>query len=437
MLIFACIAATVIAGIEISAFLHQGDRLRGGLSYLFAFALLLSLIGYAYYLSLVASIPYPLLIVGLVGIAGIPLVLQSIRHQAYSLSLPTFGRPGHVLILLIGLLAAMLPFNERLYRWGGWDAWAIWNLHAKYLSYPEYWSNLFTNKLFRTHPDYPLMLPSLVAYMWRSVETATPLAPMILAHLIYFAILITVFLGLTRFNYLFPAIVALCVFALDTKFIEIASSQYADTLLAFFILISFVMYKEAQLGIDRRLFFLLGFIVGSATWIKNEGALFFLSFSFAVLCFHFRNFRSILHYAAGTLIPFLILIHFKQAYAPANDLIHAGRDSSLIAMILNPGRYRLIITYFFTTAFTYYWALLVLLTFMLVKKIAFVKSLPSMVLGLVFSGYFMVYLTTPNDLEWHLNQSIDRLFHHIYPACLYLLLLKLSTHSHRLKTFIV
>lgn len=114
------------------------------------------------------------------------------------------------------------------------------------------------------------MLPSLVAYMWRGVETATPLAPMILAHLIYFAIPVTVFLGLTRFNYVFPAIVALCVFALDTKFIEIARSQYSDTLLAFFILIAFVMYKEAQQGIDRRLFFLLGFIAGSTTWVKSD-----------------------------------------------------------------------------------------------------------------------------------------------------------------------
>lgn len=49
MLIFACIAATVIAFIEVSSFLHKGDRSRGGLSY--PFALLLALVGYSYYLS--------------------------------------------------------------------------------------------------------------------------------------------------------------------------------------------------------------------------------------------------------------------------------------------------------------------------------------------------------------------------------------------------
>ncbi len=437
MLIFACIAATVIAFIEVSSFLHKGDRSRGGLSYPFAFALLLALVGYSYYLSLVASIPYPLVLAGLVVVPGIALALYAVRHHDRSWSLPTFERPGRALLLLVGLLAATLPFNKQIYRWGDWDAWAIWNLHAKYLFYPEYWTNLFTNKLVKTHPDYPLMLPSLVAYMWRGVETATPLAPMILAHLVYFAIPVTVFLGLTRFNYVFPAVVALCVFALDTKFIEIARSQYSDTLLAFFILIAFVMYKEAQQGIDRRLFFLLGFIAGSTTWVKNEGALFFLTFSFAVLCFHFRNFRTILHYAAGALLPFLILVHFKVVYAPANDLIHAGRGTDLLDLIVNPDRYGLIITYFFRTGFTYYSVVLVLLTLLLVRKIAFVKSLPMLVVGLLLSGYFVIYLTTPNDLEWHLSQSIERLFHHIYPAGLYLLLLKVSTHSSGFKTVTV
>lgn len=116
-------------------------------------------------------------------------------------------------------------------------------------------------------------------------------------------------------------------------------------------------------------------------------------------------------------------------YAPANDLIHAGRGTDLLDLIVNPDRYGLIITYFFRTGFTYYSVVLVLLTLLLVKKIAFVKSLPMLVVGLLLSGYFVIYLTTPNDLEWHLSQSIERLFHHIYPACLYLLLLKVSTHS--------
>ncbi len=47
---------------------------------------------------------------------------------------------------------------------GNWDAWAIWNMHARFLYRGgASWRVLFSPELAYSHPDYPLLLPELVA----------------------------------------------------------------------------------------------------------------------------------------------------------------------------------------------------------------------------------------------------------------------------------
>ena len=49
------------------------------------------------------------------------------------------------------------------------------------------------------------------------------------------------------------------------------------------------------------------------------------------------------------------------------------------------------------------------------------------VLILMLAGYFLVYVTTPNDLPWHLNTSASRLLLHLWPLCLLCVFLDLAT----------
>lgn len=144
----------------------------------------------------------------------------------------------------------------------------------------------------------------------------------------------------------------------------------------------------------------------------------------------------VLRYIVGGLVPILILIHFKVMLAPENDLINSGRGTDLLAMIVNPTRYLLIAKHVFIVSTSYYWILLVLFAVLLIHRTPFVMTLPFMVISLMLLGYFAIYLTTPNDLDWHLGASLDRLFHHIYPACLYLILFRLSSNPReRLNVF--
>src|SRR5262249_40595038 len=58
--------------------------------------------------------------------------------------------------------------------YGRWDAWAIWNLHAKFLAAPSAaWRGMFDAALGWSQPDYPLLLPSAVARGWTFAGSAT------------------------------------------------------------------------------------------------------------------------------------------------------------------------------------------------------------------------------------------------------------------------
>jgi hypothetical protein len=63
----------------------------------------------------------------------------------------------------------------------------------------------------------------------------------------------------------------------------------------------------------------------------------------------------------------------------------------------------------------------VLLVILLRKFIASIKKewlIPALIIGF----YLCIYLITPRDLLWHMSTSMKRLFHHVYPAVLFLLI---------------
>jgi predicted membrane channel-forming protein YqfA (hemolysin III family) len=55
---------------------------------------------------------------------------------------------------------------------GNWDAWAIWNLRARYLFRSGLnWQSAYALQNSWSHPDYPLFLPLTVVRMWRYMGT--------------------------------------------------------------------------------------------------------------------------------------------------------------------------------------------------------------------------------------------------------------------------
>ena len=132
----------------------------------------------------------------------------------------------------------------------------------------DYWSNLFTDKnRVYLYPDYPLMLPALIAYCWRVCwcYCAIYTLPDRLCDITCCAINCISKFIYQQGNDLF-AFIALFIFIADIVFVYVASSQYAD-MGGFFILIVFILYKQIRSGASEQLVYLLGFRPG-AGWVK-------------------------------------------------------------------------------------------------------------------------------------------------------------------------
>ncbi|MBE9664010.1 hypothetical protein [Mucilaginibacter myungsuensis] len=380
----------------------------------------LVLVSWCYYLLLVIGIPlWGLLIV--LTLANAAHIYWGRSLQILSVGNFYIARPKQTLILLVSLFSIVLYFIFFQSKHGDWDAWSIWNLHAKFMADPRHWRNMFAPELNYSHRDYPLMLPSVVGYLWNSLGNCTANVPLLFALLVAFSIPVATYFSLAadhdKRTY---ACLAVLLFAVDSNFKLIASYQGADTLLSLFILLS-VAYLLRQVSASGNQIGIAAFMAASGTWVKNEGWLFFVVFTLAFLIRNYRSAGLIKKYAIGAALPLIVSLSFKLFYAPANDLVAAG-GKSLLTYIKDPARYIAIIK-FILVALTGRYILLtaVLMTALILCRRYFVSS-TFMILALVFMGYMVVYLTTPYGLDWHLTTSFDRVLQHLCPSLIFSML---------------
>ena len=173
--------------------------------------------------------------------------------------------------------AAAFALASACWPHGDWDAWATWNLHARFLYRGgEQWTSFFSEPLLRgSHPDYPLLLPVSVMRSW-VFAGETIAGPILVAFLFLAGTSLLLFSGLALLHGKLRASLATIVLASTPFFTGYAASQYADGPLAFFYLATLVLLcladREREGG--HGLLALAGLACGMAAWTKNEGLLF-------------------------------------------------------------------------------------------------------------------------------------------------------------------
>jgi hypothetical protein len=135
--------------------------------------------------------------------------------------------------------------------YGGWDAVDIWNMKARFLAFGTTWQEAWQPA--PVHPDYPPLLPLLIAVGWRLFGDTT-LVPVILHGAVYLTIL-----WLLR-----ERLWALCL--VGGALLTYAPTQYADTPLALALLGAVVAHTNRQE-------WAAGLALCLAALIKNEGSL--------------------------------------------------------------------------------------------------------------------------------------------------------------------
>jgi hypothetical protein len=302
-----------------------------------------------------------------------------------------------------------------------------------------------------SHPDYPLLISAAIAHVWSYIGQDDPIVPSIISLAFTFATLGLLVSSLATLRGVTSAAMAGIALASTPFFIEQGASQYADIPLSFFFLATVALLhlyqqRSAEIADGRPLGLLVlaGLAAGFAAWTKNEGVLFLVAFLVSQIISVSRWRRPP---ASGQLpltsarelavlllaiAPFLLLIAwFKHSIAPPGDLF--ANPETMIQKILSPARYWAILRWY-TRQFLRFGSWVVPATALLIALRLLIRSSgirrretarwsSVMTLALTLSGYFAIYVITPNDLYRHLRFSLNRLFLQVWPSALFLFFL--------------
>jgi hypothetical protein len=354
---------------------------------------------------------------------------------------PAPSRTLNILFWAAAAIAAILFITHSASKpHGEWDAWSIWNLRARFLFRAgDLWKNAFSNQLAWSHPDYPLLVPGLIAMCWSLMRSESTLAPIVVAFLFTFAtagILISS-LGVLRGKA--QAWVAGALLLGTMTFVEVGAMQYADVPLSFYILATLALVcLQDRHPEDLRFTILAGLTAGFAAWTKNEGVLFVLAViaarAVAILRFGTRSalVKQIGALISGSVFPLAALAIFKLRYAPPNDLM-STKLADIIAHLTDFGRWVTVLQGFVTTAATFdrvgtalnfgslllpaalflYW---LLIRFRVDARDRQPLATIAIALGLMLAGDMAVYGLLSNDVNWQISTSFDRLFLQVWPG---------------------
>jgi len=327
----------------------------------------------------------------------------------------------------------------------GWDAFAIWNLHARYLFRGgEHWRDGFSPLIPWSHPDYPLLLPSAVAHFWSLLGHETTAVPTVIGLAFTFSTIGLLFSSLAILRGRSSAMLGGLALASTPFFVEQGSAQYADVPLSFFFLAVIVLLhlNDAYLAENLRvpgLVVLAGIAAGFAIWTKNEGMLFLCACVITQIIGRSR--QSTRHVATllAAVAPFLLLVvWFKHSVAFSNEIF--SNRPAMLPKILDPSRYWVIVKWFAKDflRFGEWWlvpgSVLLVLFYSLIADKPSKQSDPTLrasvwTLGLTLAGYFAIYVITTYDLYWHLRFSLNRLFLQLWPCVILLFFLAIPLES--------
>lgn len=347
-------------------------------------------------------------------------------------ALPSFSWNWLTALGLAAMLALFLAGfvnTSVLNPQGGWDAFAIWNLRARFLIHTETWKYAVTALPVGTHTEYPLLLSLAIARGWTYAGSLSPIVPVATAFVFAVALVILLVSTLALARGASLGLLAGVVLLANPSFVTQAPSQYADVPLAFFFLAALALIVlSGESARPARCLSLAGVFAGFAAWTKNEGTLLLVALAAAIFVSVWRSagWRSAARqsglFLLGALPGLLLVLWFKVALAPPDPL--AGQMTvNLGQRLANGGRWLQVAGGFLKQAWDLYvypgppLALLAVTCVLLRLRPRQERSLaPLLAVLIVLAGYFAIFLVTKDDIEWLFATALDRLYMHVWPA---------------------
>jgi hypothetical protein len=335
------------------------------------------------------------------------------------------------IVLALTMFLGAVAYNPH----GEEGAWSIWTLRARFLFRGgELWRNAFSSDLGWTHPDYPLLLPGLIALCWKLSGQESTDAPVAIAFL--FALgttgLLVATLGALRGKT--HALLAGTLLLGTASFVALSAALYSDVPLSFYILATLALLcLQGRHPDDPRFSVLAGLMAGFAAWSRNEGMIFAgaLVVGRAIAVYRFRDGKQpgsqLIRLALGLAVPLAVVILFKLRVAGPSDLFAAPAPvilkhlayparwiytlESLVVMLLNFGRFLIPIA----LALTLYWYLV---RFRVDERDRAALATAKIVLPLTVGAQLLWDLLYVDNLPLEMSASLERILLQLWPAAL-------------------
>jgi hypothetical protein len=300
---------------------------------------------------------------------------------------------------------------------GGWDAWSIWNLRARYLAGGEAsWRYAVSKQIMLQHPDYPLLTSSVIAHAWKYCDSMKAAVPVTVALVFLLATVLVLVTGLTWLRSTMAGLCAGAMLLAVPAWTRLSAAQYADVPLGFYFLCTLALLCASR--IDHRMAVLAGVTASLSAWTKDEGLLFTgLCVVVTLVLFGPRRASMTL---AGALPVLLFVVWFKLRIAPGVDPMWHQSAGAMLAKVADGGRYaRIAVEFAKGAAVVPELLLLPLFGLALGFKVNRETAGCMAIVGLMLVGYCGVYVVSPYPLEWYLRASVDRLYLQLLPGLLF------------------
>ena len=336
---------------------------------------------------------------------------------------PGVATPDLFVPWLIGglLLALAIATGAMAEAWeanpqGGWDAWSIWNLRARFLAAGDLPQRAWSPALTASHPEYPLGVSAFVARCWAYAGSTGEAAPAATSYLFFLALFSIVTGGLAVYRGRSLGLLAGLALLGTPALLHEVIAQYADIPLACY------MAGATMLALlDRPR--LAGLLAGLAAWTKDEGALFLAIFLIAMAV---ARRKQLLRAAAAAIPGAFLAVIFKLALAPAAPLYLRQGPAAMLQRIGDMSRFGQVLAAFAhelgAMGAGWYHPILPVAALAIGlgfdrqrrKDLLFAAAIPTAMLA----GFVCIFLVTPLDLKWQLETSLYRLVVQIWPGLL-------------------
>lgn len=347
---------------------------------------------------------------------------------------------------LLALNVIAFIFQSMREPHGGWDGWAIWNMHARFLFRGGiHWADFLTPLMDWTNPDYPWLVPATVARFWSYAGRETTLVPALVAFFFTFGTTLLLYCTLKKVQKPPEALMAAIVLLGIPFFLEAGSGQMADVPMSFYILATFVLLLlyDTSGGEKIPLLILAGFCAGLAAWTKNEGLLFIIALVVSRLVVRLwlrerkKGIQEVLFFVIGLIPALAVLGYFKMEWAPPSR-IFVDPAAVIFERLSDFSRYVAIAGAFYHQLGEriWNWFPLFLIFYALVTGVKMEKQFKRSSLTFLGTVFFMfvsysfIYAIAPFDLTFYLQNSLNRLLLQLCPAFLlnYFLLVPVPNH---------